>query len=172
MLIFFYQTIKIFKFEFPLFRLTIFASSSQKQLRKVDSTVKLVVWPDENKTSYCDKPFPKMSRISGKLNIIDHNTYQNLKHEHGDAVPRVLRSAKYKNKHKKEQQCTLFDFLVVPRKKQKHTNRKKRPHLHIARNSITFQPKRKGKTRLHPKHRVTRLKRIIRRFHQFQKSNV
>lgn len=112
-----------------------------------------------------------MSRISGKLNIIDRNTYQNLKHEHGDAVPRVLRSAKYKNKHKKEQQSTLFDFLVVPRKKQKHTNRKKRPHLLIARNSITFQPKRKGKTRLHPKHRVTRLKRIIRRFRQLKLSS-
>jgi len=109
-----------------------------------------------------------MSRISGKLNIIDQNTYQNLKHEHGDRVPRVLRSSKYKNKHKKEQQCSLFDFLTVPRKKQKHTNRKKRPHLLIARNSITFQPKRKGKTRLHPKHRVTRLKRIIRRFRQLK----
>ncbi|XP_034480736.1 selenocysteine insertion sequence-binding protein 2 [Drosophila innubila] len=109
-----------------------------------------------------------MSRSSGKLNIIDQNTYQDLKHEHKDSAPRILRSSKYKNKHKKEQQCSLFDFLIVPRKKQKHINRKKRPNLIIARNSLAFHPKRKGKTRLNPKHRVTRLKRIIRSFRQLK----
>ncbi|KAM8708903.1 hypothetical protein ACLKA7_015813 [Drosophila subpalustris] len=109
-----------------------------------------------------------MSRSSGKLNIIDQSTYQDLKHEGRDPAQKAPRSSKYKNKHKKEQQCTLFDFLIVPRKKQKHATRKKRPNLIIARNSFTFRPKRKGKTRLHPKHRVTRLKRIIRSFRKLK----
>lgn len=103
-----------------------------------------------------------MSRSSGKLNIIDQNTYQCMTKDNGDPTARTLRSAKFKNKHKKDQQCTLFDFLIVPRKKDKNLKKQKRPYFNIARNSVHFPTKRKGKTRLIPKPRVTRLKRIIR----------
>lgn len=102
-----------------------------------------------------------MSRSSGKLNIIDQNTYQCMTKHNVDPTKRALRSAKYKNKHKNDQQCTLFDFLVVSRKKEKNLNKQKRPHFNIARNSVHLPIKRKGKTRLVPKLRVTRLKRII-----------
>lgn len=99
--------------------------------------------------------------MSGKLNIIDQNTYQCMTKHNVDPTKRALRSAKYKNKHKNDQQCTLFDFLVVSRKKEKNLNKQKRPHFNIARNSVHLPIKRKGKTRLVPKLRITRLKRII-----------
>ncbi|EDW69213.2 selenocysteine insertion sequence-binding protein 2 [Drosophila virilis] len=108
-----------------------------------------------------------MSRHSDKLNIIDQGTYQILKKDNGNSTPKVLRSAKYKNKHKREQQCTLLDFLVVPRQKQKQINKQRRPHL-VARKCVALQTKRKGKTRLHPKRRIARLKRIIRKYRNWK----
>lgn len=108
-----------------------------------------------------------MSRHSDKLNIIDQGTYQILKKDNGNSTPKVLRSAKYKNKHKREQQCTLLDFLVVPRQKQKQINKRRRPQL-VARKCVALQTKRKGKTRLHPKRRIARLKRIIRKYRNWK----
>ncbi|KAH8307076.1 hypothetical protein KR044_004494 [Drosophila immigrans] len=112
-----------------------------------------------------------MSKRSGKLNIINQNTYEDLKNENGQCAPKTLRSAKYKNKHKKEKQCSLFDFITVSRKQQKqqkNVNKRKRPNLIIARNSFSCRPKRKGKTRLIPKIRITRLKRIIRNYRKLK----
>lgn len=113
-----------------------------------------------------------MSRSSGKLNIIDESTYQCMTKDNGDATARALRSAKYKNKHKKDHQCTLFDFLIVPRKKDKNLNKQRRPNFNIKRNTVHFPTKRKGKTRLIPKLRVTRLKRIIKYHRQLKKQVV
>ncbi|XP_034110549.2 selenocysteine insertion sequence-binding protein 2 [Drosophila albomicans] len=115
-----------------------------------------------------------MSKSSGKLNIINRHTYEDFKSADGQRELKTLRSAKYKKKHKKEEQCSLFDFVIVPRKQQKsvNKNKKKRPNLIIARNSFTFQSKRKGKTRLHPKIRITRLKRIIRNFRKLKQQTI
>lgn len=112
-----------------------------------------------------------MSRSSGKLNIIDESTYQCMTKDNGDATTRALRSAKYKNKHKKDRQCTLFDFLFVPRKNDKNLNKQRRPNFNIKRNTVHFPTKRKGKRRLVPKLRITRLKRII-KYHRTLKHQV
>ncbi|KAH8361495.1 hypothetical protein KR084_006017, partial [Drosophila pseudotakahashii] len=75
------------------------------------------------------------------------------------------RSSKYKNKHRKtQQQATLLDFLVKPRPKtqrQLKARKLQRPHLTITRsNHLVTKPK--GKTRLDPKKKITKLKRSIR----------
>lgn len=88
--------------------------------------------------------------------------------DNGAETKKALRSAKYKNKHKKDHQCTLFDFIVVPRKKDKSLNKQKRPNFNITRKTVHFPTKRKGKTRLIPKVRVTRLKRIIKNHRQLK----
>ncbi|XP_017863339.1 PREDICTED: uncharacterized protein LOC108613992 [Drosophila arizonae] len=106
-----------------------------------------------------------MSRYSDKVNIINQSTYQILKEGNGASRRKLLHSSKYKNKHNVEQKLSLFDFLTVPRQKQKH---QRRPHLIIARKSVSLQTKRKGKTRLHPKRRIARLKRIIRNYRSFK----
>ncbi|XP_023173243.2 selenocysteine insertion sequence-binding protein 2 [Drosophila hydei] len=108
-----------------------------------------------------------MSRFSDKINIIDQSTYHILKEDNGKR--KVLRSSKYKNKHKEEPKLSLLDFLTVPRQKQKQ---QKRPHLIIARKSVSLQTKHKGKTRLHPKRRIARLKRIIRNYRSLRQHNV
>ncbi|KAH8372242.1 hypothetical protein KR093_010704 [Drosophila rubida] len=108
-----------------------------------------------------------MSKSSGKLNIINQNTYEDLQNDNKESAQMMLRSAKNKNMHKKEQQCSLLDFVILSRKQQKQqkrVNRKRRPHLIIARNSFIYQPKRKGKTRQNLKIHISRLKRIIRNF--------
>lgn len=106
-----------------------------------------------------------MSRYSDKVNIINQSTYQTLKEGNGTFRRKLLHSSKYKNKHNVEQKLSLFDFLTVPRQKQKQ---QRRPHLIIARKSVSLQTKRKGKTRLHPKRRIARLKRIIRNYRSFK----
>ncbi|XP_032593092.1 selenocysteine insertion sequence-binding protein 2 [Drosophila grimshawi] len=111
-----------------------------------------------------------MARSSDKLNIIDQNTFKNLKKGNENTTPKILHSAKYKNKHKNKQQCSLLDFLIVPREQHKKVNKLKRPHTIIARNCVTLQTKRKGKTRLHPKNRVARLKRIIKNYRIWKQS--
>ncbi|XP_033149492.1 uncharacterized protein LOC108598970 isoform X2 [Drosophila busckii] len=111
-----------------------------------------------------------MSRNSDKLNIIDQNTFQNIKNDSSDNLPRILRSSKYKNKHKKQQPCTLLDFVVVPCKKPKQIKRQKAPHLIAARCTVSFKFKHKGKVRLHAKRRVTRLKRIISKHRKWKQS--
>ncbi|KAH8397449.1 hypothetical protein KR222_004491 [Zaprionus bogoriensis] len=107
-----------------------------------------------------------MSAAAGKVNIIDESTYQSIKRNSGEPSARTLRSAKYKQKHKQQQQqkCSLLDFLVVPRKQQGKGNKQQqqRVNFNVARKSVHFPTKRKGKTRLIPKLRVSRLKRIIR----------
>ncbi|XP_034657678.1 selenocysteine insertion sequence-binding protein 2 [Drosophila subobscura] len=112
----------------------------------------------------------KMLRRSDKLNIIDHSTFQNIQKDVAQTAPRLPRSAKYKNKHKKqEQQCTLFDFVVKSRQTQKQQKAKKlkRPHLTITK--PLYAAKRKGKTRLNPKKKVTGLKKLICSYRRLKK---
>ncbi|XP_017135627.1 selenocysteine insertion sequence-binding protein 2 [Drosophila miranda] len=117
--------------------------------------------------------FGKMLRRSDKLNIIDHNTFHKIQKDEGETAPRLPRSSKYKNKHKKPQlQCTLLDFVVKSRQTQKQNKAKKlrRPHLTITK--PLYEAKRKGKTRLNPKKKVTGLKMMICSYRRLKKQNM
>ncbi|XP_030372716.1 uncharacterized protein LOC115622792 isoform X2 [Scaptodrosophila lebanonensis] len=108
-----------------------------------------------------------MSRNSDKLNIIDENTYKKLQNRQNTTSARPLRSSKYKNKHKNDrEQCTLLDFVVT---RTKQATKKKQPRWPIMKNLMEHRgllptPKRKGKTRLVPKPKVTPLKRKIKKY--------
>ncbi|XP_017018430.1 selenocysteine insertion sequence-binding protein 2 [Drosophila kikkawai] len=114
-----------------------------------------------------------MSRNSEKINLIDERTYKKLQ-EKDNGAKITPRSAKYKNQHRKaEQQPTLLDFVVKPRQTQRQIKARKlrkRPHLTITRCSYVA-PKAKGKTRLVPKKKVTRLKKSIRRFRTLKRAD-
>nr|XP_017011884.2 selenocysteine insertion sequence-binding protein 2 [Drosophila takahashii] len=89
-----------------------------------------------------------------------------------DAATRITpRSSKYKNKHRKpEQQASLLDFLVMPRPKtqrQLKARKLQRPHLTIRSNHLVTKPK--GKTRLDPKKKITKLKKSVRIYRSLKK---
>ncbi|XP_016969042.1 selenocysteine insertion sequence-binding protein 2 [Drosophila rhopaloa] len=107
-----------------------------------------------------------MSRNSEKINIINQSTYQQINKKDDEDLPTTStpRSSKYKNKHRKpEQQASLLDFVVKPRPSQRQIKARKirKPHLTITRSShILSKPK--GKTRLDPKTKVSKLKKSVR----------
>lgn len=105
-----------------------------------------------------------MPRQSEKINIIDQKTYENIqKKENGTSSKRTATSSKYRKKHK-NMEPTLLDFVIKPRQPQKQIKARKLrgPHLTIAKRSfILTKPKHKGKTRLNPKKKVTKLKKSI-----------
>ncbi|XP_022213921.2 selenocysteine insertion sequence-binding protein 2 [Drosophila obscura] len=115
-----------------------------------------------------------MLRRSDKLSIIDHTTFQNIQNDGAQTAPRMLaQSSKYKNKHKKDElQGTLFDFLVKSRKTQKQNKARKlkRPRLTITK--PLYWPRRKGKTRINPRKKVTRLKKLICSYRRLKKQKM
>ncbi|KAH8286357.1 hypothetical protein KR054_007699 [Drosophila jambulina] len=115
-----------------------------------------------------------MSRNSEKINLIDERTYKKMQEKDARAKT-TPRSSKYKNQHRRaEQQPTLLDFLVRPRQTQKQIKARKlrrRPQLAITTKCSYVAPKSKGKTRLVPKKKVTRLKKSIRRFRTLKKAD-
>ncbi|XP_016965183.1 selenocysteine insertion sequence-binding protein 2 [Drosophila biarmipes] len=115
--------------------------------------------------------------MSEKVNLIDQSTYNDRRNrdtdEGKDAATRITpRSSKFKNKHRKpEQQASLLDFVVKPRpKSQRQIKARKlqRPHLTITRSSYIVN-KPKGKTRIDPKKKVTKLKRSVRSYRTLKK---
>ncbi|EDW72782.1 uncharacterized protein Dwil_GK17193 [Drosophila willistoni] len=118
-----------------------------------------------------------MSRNSDKLNIIDHRTFDDLHKDNDSATTKMLRTHKYKNKHKYAD--TLFDFICrlpcrKPKKqgqikKEQQLQRKKSPNFSLIR---TIVPKRKGKCHrnLITKEKVTRLKRSIRSYRNLKQA--
>jgi len=116
--------------------------------------------------------------MSEKVNLIDQATYTNLKAQDKDedkdaATKIILRSSKFKNKHRKpEQQASLLDFVVKPRPKtqrQIKARKLQRPHLPII-NSSYMVGKPKGKTRIDPKKKITKLKRSVRSYRTLKKA--
>ncbi|XP_020817773.1 selenocysteine insertion sequence-binding protein 2 [Drosophila serrata] len=115
-----------------------------------------------------------MSRSSEKIKLVDERIYKKIQDK--DDGPRITpRSSKYKNQHRKaEQQSTLLDFVVKPRQTQRQIKTRKlrkRPHLTITTRCSYIAPKAKGKTRLVPKKKETRLKKSIRRFRTLKKAD-
>ncbi|KAH8305185.1 hypothetical protein KR018_000127 [Drosophila ironensis] len=115
-----------------------------------------------------------MSRQSEKLNFIDQNTFTSIQHKEDKTTQRnAPRSSKYRNHQKKhEQETTLLDFVIKPRQSQKHIKARKlkRPNLAIAKSSfLATKTKRKGKTRLNAKKKVTKLKRLIRSYRSLKR---
>lgn len=89
------------------------------------------------------------------------------------AIKITPRSSKYKNQHgKREQQTSLLDFVIKPRPKtqrQTKAHKLQKTHLAITRGSyIVYKPK--GKTRLDPKKKITRLKRSVRVYRTSKKA--
>ncbi|EDW93194.1 selenocysteine insertion sequence-binding protein 2 [Drosophila yakuba] len=84
------------------------------------------------------------------------------------------RSSKYKSQHRKpEQQASLLDFVKPKPKSQRQikANKLQKTHLTITRSSYIVY-KRKGKTRLDPKKKITRLKRSIRVYRTSKKAEI
>ncbi|EDV41154.1 uncharacterized protein Dana_GF10874 [Drosophila ananassae] len=114
-----------------------------------------------------------MPRQSEKINIIDQKTYENiLNKENVTSSKRTPTSSKYRKKHKNMERPTLLDFVIQPRQPQRQIKATKLrgPHLTIAKRSfILTKPQRKGKTRLNPKKKVTKLKKSIRNYRTLKK---
>ncbi|XP_017095332.2 selenocysteine insertion sequence-binding protein 2 [Drosophila bipectinata] len=106
-----------------------------------------------------------MARQSEKIAIIDHKTYENIHNkDNASSSKRSPTSSKYRKKHRNAEKPTLLDFVIKPRQPQKQTKARKLrgPHLTIAKRSLLrTKPKRKGKVRLNPKKKVTKLKKSI-----------
>ncbi|XP_017129594.1 selenocysteine insertion sequence-binding protein 2 [Drosophila elegans] len=115
-----------------------------------------------------------MSRNSDKINLIDQCTYQKIsKNDDKSTETRnTPRSSKYKNKHRKpEQQASLLDFVVKrPTQRQIKARKTRKPHLIITR-SIYIATKSKGKTRLDPKIKVTKLKKSVRSYRTLKRAD-
>ncbi|XP_017074132.1 selenocysteine insertion sequence-binding protein 2 [Drosophila eugracilis] len=114
-----------------------------------------------------------MSRNSDKINLIDQKAYSKLRDDKDTAPKNTPRSSKYKYKHRKpEQQTSLLDFVVKPRPKtqrQIKVRKLHKPHLTTTRNNYIQGIKRKGKTRLKPKKKITKLKRSVRCYRTVKK---
>ncbi|KAH8328328.1 hypothetical protein KR067_008118 [Drosophila pandora] len=114
-----------------------------------------------------------MPRQSEKINIIDQKTYENiLNKENVTSSKRTPTSSKYRKKHKNMERATLLDFVIKPRQPQRQIKARKLrgPHLTIAKRSfILTKSQRKGKTRLNPKKKVTKLKKSIRNYRTLKK---
>ncbi|XP_068148763.1 selenocysteine insertion sequence-binding protein 2 [Drosophila tropicalis] len=120
-----------------------------------------------------------MSRNSDKLNIIDHSTYDNLHKDIDSAPTKMLRSYKYKNKHKYAD--TLFDFICrmpcrkpkkqgqIKKEQQLLHQRKKSPNFSIIK-TIVNKRKVKCHRNLVTKEKITRLKRSIRSYRNLKQA--
>ncbi|EDX09679.1 selenocysteine insertion sequence-binding protein 2 [Drosophila simulans] len=113
--------------------------------------------------------------MSEKTRILHYNTDRRSRNQdvQDTAIKITPRSSKYKNQHRKrEQQTSLLDFVIKPRPKtqrQTKAHKLEKTRLTITRASyIVYKPK--GKTRLDPKKKITRLKRSVRVYRTSKKA--
>ncbi|XP_043647102.1 selenocysteine insertion sequence-binding protein 2 [Drosophila teissieri] len=112
--------------------------------------------------------------MSKKLGVIFDSTDRIIRNKDvQDTSTKISpRSSKYKSQHKKpEQQASLLDFVKPKPKSQRQikANKLKKTHLTITRSSYIVY-KRKGKTRLDSKKKITRLKRSVRVYRTSKKA--
>ncbi|EDV50705.1 uncharacterized protein Dere_GG14299 [Drosophila erecta] len=113
--------------------------------------------------------------MSENINVKYHSTDRKIRTKNvQDTETKITpRSSKYKKQHRKpDQQASLMDFVIKPRPKtqrQTKANKLQKAHLTITRSSyIVYKPK--GKTRVDPKKKITRLKRSVRVYRTSKKA--